>query len=238
MLMSKAKAQAKGIKPLATIRSIGFAGVDPTIMGQGPVPASLKALDKMLGMAPGDIDYWEINEAFAIVALNCIKQLGLDPERVNVMGGGLAIGHPSGGHGQPSHRHLGPHSGGQRTPAGAAPTPAWAAARAWPPSSSAKPRRPERETLARPVFFCAWGGLFRALSYLPYFMKWSIIINVGTEKAYASVVMGVILAVMTEQNSYKGAVFAGGGSRCFWQAGFWRSAAPRLWAWPPRRWPR
>ena len=95
ILMSKEKAKAKGIKPLATIRSIGFAGVDPTIMGQGPVPASLKALEK-LGMSPGEIDYWEINEAFAIVALNCIKQLGLDPERVNVMGGGLAIGHPLG----------------------------------------------------------------------------------------------------------------------------------------------
>ncbi|MCF8046223.1 MAG: acetyl-CoA C-acyltransferase, partial [Desulfarculaceae bacterium] len=84
ILMSKQKAQAKGIKPLATIRSIGFAGVDPTIMGQGPVPASLKALEN-LGMKPSDIDYWEINEAFAIVALNCIKELGLDPERVNVM---------------------------------------------------------------------------------------------------------------------------------------------------------
>ena len=95
ILMSKEKAQTKGIKPLATIRSIGFAGVDPTIMGQGPVPASRKALEK-LGLTPGDIDFWEINEAFAIVALNCIKQLGLDPERVNVMGGGLAIGHPLG----------------------------------------------------------------------------------------------------------------------------------------------
>ncbi|MCB2227795.1 MAG: acetyl-CoA C-acetyltransferase [Desulfarculaceae bacterium] len=95
ILMSKEKAKAKGIKPLATIRSIGFAGVDPTIMGHGPVPASLKALDK-LGMSPGDIDFWEINEAFAIVALNCIKELGLDPDKVNVMGGGLAIGHPLG----------------------------------------------------------------------------------------------------------------------------------------------
>ncbi|MCF8046668.1 MAG: acetyl-CoA C-acyltransferase, partial [Desulfarculaceae bacterium] len=57
--------------------------------------ASLKALEN-LGMKPSDIDYWEINEAFAIVALNCIKELGLDPERVNVMGGGLAIGHPLG----------------------------------------------------------------------------------------------------------------------------------------------
>ena len=95
ILMSKEKARSKGLKPMATIRSIGFAGVDPTIMGAGPVPASRKALEKA-GMAVKDIDYWEINEAFCIVALNCIKELGLDPERVNVMGGGTAIGHPLG----------------------------------------------------------------------------------------------------------------------------------------------
>ncbi|MCB2227583.1 MAG: acetyl-CoA C-acetyltransferase [Desulfarculaceae bacterium] len=95
ILMSKEKAKAKGIKPLATIRSIGFAGIDPTIMGQGPVPASQKALGN-IGLKASDIDFWEINEAFAIVALNCIKELGLDPEKVNVMGGGLAIGHPLG----------------------------------------------------------------------------------------------------------------------------------------------
>lgn len=95
MLMSKEKAKAKGIKPLATIRSIGFAGVDPTIMGAGPVPASQKAL-KHAGLEASDIDFWEINEAFAIVALNCIAELNLDPEKVNVMGGGLAIGHALG----------------------------------------------------------------------------------------------------------------------------------------------
>ena len=95
ILMSKETAKKKGIQPLATIRSIGFAGVDPTIMGAGPVPASKKALEKA-GLKAGDIDYWEINEAFCIVALNCIKELGLDPERVNVMGGGTAIGHPLG----------------------------------------------------------------------------------------------------------------------------------------------
>ncbi len=95
ILMSKEKARAKGLKPLATIRSIGFAGVDPTIMGVGPVPASRRALEAA-GMAVKDIDYWEINEAFAIVALNCIKELGIDPDRVNVMGGGTAIGHPLG----------------------------------------------------------------------------------------------------------------------------------------------
>jgi len=95
ILMSKETAKKKGIKPMATIRSIGFAGVDPTIMGVGPVPASRKALEKA-GLQVKDIDYWEINEAFAIVAMNCIKELGIDPDRVNVMGGGTAIGHPLG----------------------------------------------------------------------------------------------------------------------------------------------
>ena len=95
LLMSKETARKKGIKPLATIRSIGFAGVDPTIMGQGPVPASKKALEKA-GLKASDIDFWEINEAFCIVALNCMKELGIDPQKVNVMGGGTAIGHPLG----------------------------------------------------------------------------------------------------------------------------------------------
>lgn len=98
VLMEKQKALARGIRPLATIRSIGFAGVDPTIMGVGPVPASKKAL-KAAGLSVSDIDYWEINEAFCVVALNCIKELGIDPERVNVMGGGTAIGHPLGASG-------------------------------------------------------------------------------------------------------------------------------------------
>jgi acetyl-CoA acyltransferase len=95
VLMSKETAKKKGIKPLATIRSIGFAGVDPTIMGAGPVPASKMAVEKA-GIKPSDVDFWEINEAFSIVALNCIKELGLDPEKVNVMGGGVAIGHALG----------------------------------------------------------------------------------------------------------------------------------------------
>ena len=95
ILMSRQKAEEMGIKPMAAIRAIGFAGVHPTIMGAGPVPASLKAL-AMLGMQADEIDYWEINEAFAIVALNCIAELGLNPDSVNVMGGGLAIGHALG----------------------------------------------------------------------------------------------------------------------------------------------
>jgi len=95
VLMSKETARKKGIKPLATIRAIGFAGVDPTIMGVGPVPASRKAL-KMAGLEVKDIDYWEINEAFCVVAQNCIAELGIDPEKVNIKGGGVAIGHPLG----------------------------------------------------------------------------------------------------------------------------------------------
>lgn len=95
ILMSAEKAREKGLKPLARIRSLGFAGVDPTVMGAGPVPASRKAL-AAAGLEAKDIDFWEINEAFAIVVLNCIRELGIDPERVNVMGGGLAIGHPLG----------------------------------------------------------------------------------------------------------------------------------------------
>ncbi len=95
ILMSKETAKKRGIRPLATIRSIGFAGVDPTIMGAGPVPASRKALEKA-GLQAGDIDFWEINEAFSVVALNCIKELGIDPDKVNAMGGGIAIGHALG----------------------------------------------------------------------------------------------------------------------------------------------
>ena len=95
ILMTKEKAREKKIKPLATIRAIGFAGVDPTIMGVGPIPATKRALASA-GLEAKDIDYWEINEAFTIVALNCIKELGLDPNRVNVRGGGTAIGHALG----------------------------------------------------------------------------------------------------------------------------------------------
>lgn len=95
LLMSKEKAREKGIRPLATIRSIGIAGVDPTIMGVGPVPATKKAL-KSAGLNVNDIDYWEINEAFTIVVLNCIQELGIDADRVNVKGGGTALGHALG----------------------------------------------------------------------------------------------------------------------------------------------
>ncbi len=95
VLMSKDEALRRGLSPLADIRSIGFAGVDPTLMGAGPVPACRKALEK-IGLEAGEVDFWEINEAFTVVPLYCIKEMGLDPERVNVMGGAAAIGHPLG----------------------------------------------------------------------------------------------------------------------------------------------
>jgi len=95
VLMSKDKAKEYDIEPMARIVSLGWAGVDPSVMGRGPVPASKKAL-KHAGLDVKDIDYWEINEAFSIVTVNAIKELGIDPDRVNVKGGAIAIGHPLG----------------------------------------------------------------------------------------------------------------------------------------------
>jgi acetyl-CoA C-acetyltransferase len=95
VLMNAQEAQKRGINPLAKVVSIGFAGVDPTVMGRGPVPASKMAL-KHAGLTADDIDYWEINEAFCIVAMNCMDKLGIPEEKVNVKGGSTAIGHPLG----------------------------------------------------------------------------------------------------------------------------------------------
>ena len=99
MLMSRKKAEEYGLKPLASIVSLGWGGVNPGVMGRGPVPASRMALQKA-GLKVEDIDYWEINEAFAIVTLNAIYELGIpDKNRVNVKGGAIAIGHPLGASG-------------------------------------------------------------------------------------------------------------------------------------------
>ena len=95
ILMSREKAVEYNLKPLAQVVSLGWAGVDPSMMGLGPVPASRKAL-KHAGLEVKDIDFWEINEAFSIVTLNAIKELGIEPEKVNVNGGAVAIGHPLG----------------------------------------------------------------------------------------------------------------------------------------------
>jgi len=95
IMMSKEKAREYGLKPMATIVSMGWAGVDPTLMGLGPIPASRKALEHA-GLEVKDIDFWEINEAFAIVTINAIKEMGIDPDKVNVKGGAVALGHPLG----------------------------------------------------------------------------------------------------------------------------------------------
>lgn len=84
-----------GIKPLARIVSMAVAGVDPAIMGIGPVPAAQKAL-KRAGLTVNDLGLVELNEAFASQSLACIRDLGLDPEKVNVNGGAIALGHPLG----------------------------------------------------------------------------------------------------------------------------------------------
>ena len=95
LLMSQKLAVKKGLKPLARIKSIGFAGVDPVMMGEAPVPAALRALEKMR-LTPEDIDYWEINEAFSAVVLNMIREFEINPDRVNIKGGAIAIGHAMG----------------------------------------------------------------------------------------------------------------------------------------------
>ena len=98
VVMSKEKAEELGINPLCTIKSYASAGVDPSIMGVGPVPASRKALDKA-GLTIEDIDLVEANEAFAAQSLAVRKDLNLDPEKTNVNGGAIAIGHPIGASG-------------------------------------------------------------------------------------------------------------------------------------------
>ncbi|MFX1357692.1 MAG: acetyl-CoA C-acyltransferase [Promethearchaeota archaeon] len=95
VLMEAEEAEKRGIQPMARIVSLGWAGVDPTVMGRGPVPASQMAL-KHAGLTADDIDYWEINEAFCVVALNCMRALKIPEEKVNIMGGSTAIGHPLG----------------------------------------------------------------------------------------------------------------------------------------------
>ncbi|TDQ56815.1 acetyl-CoA acetyltransferase [Mesocricetibacter intestinalis] len=98
VLMSKAKARALNLTPLATIRSWASAGVAPEIMGFGPVPATRKALHKA-GISVSELDLIEANEAFAAQALSVVRTLGLDPEKTNVNGGAIALGHPIGASG-------------------------------------------------------------------------------------------------------------------------------------------
>jgi acetyl-CoA C-acetyltransferase len=98
VLMSADEAQRRRVKPLARIVSWATAGVDPAIMGTGPIPASRKALERA-GWKVGDLDLIEANEAFAAQACAVNKDLGFDPEKVNVNGGAIALGHPIGASG-------------------------------------------------------------------------------------------------------------------------------------------
>ena len=98
MLMSKEEADKRGLKPLATIKSWAHAGVQPDIMGTGPIPATRKALEKA-GWTHEDLDLIESNEAFAAQALAVNKEIGWDVNKVNVNGGAIAIGHPIGASG-------------------------------------------------------------------------------------------------------------------------------------------
>ena len=98
LIMSEEKAAELGLRPLARITATAIAGVDPCVMGTGPVPATQKALQRA-NLSLKDIDLIELNEAFAAQALACVELLGMDIDRVNVAGGAIAIGHPLGASG-------------------------------------------------------------------------------------------------------------------------------------------
>jgi acetyl-CoA acetyltransferase family protein len=95
VMASEKGAEAVGKQPLARVVATGAAGVDPAFMGIGPIPATRKALDRG-GLTIDDIDLVEINEAFAAQVLPCMRELGIPHEKLNVNGGGIAIGHPLG----------------------------------------------------------------------------------------------------------------------------------------------
>lgn len=95
ILMSADKAKKLGLKPLARVVASASAAVEPRIMGMGPVPATLKAM-KYAGMTLNDIEYWELNEAFAAQALACMQELNIPLERCNAAGSGISLGHPVG----------------------------------------------------------------------------------------------------------------------------------------------
>jgi acetyl-CoA acetyltransferase family protein len=98
VVTSEARARELGLKPMARMVSSAVAGVDPATMGLGPIPATRKALQRA-GLTVEDLDLVELNEAFAAQAIPCMRELGLDPEKVNVNGGAVAIGHPLGASG-------------------------------------------------------------------------------------------------------------------------------------------
>ena len=98
LVVEAGRARELGLKPMARVIATAVAGVDPAIMGVGPVPATRKALARA-GLTVGDLDLIELNEAFASQSLVCMDELGLDPEKVNVNGGAISLGHPLGASG-------------------------------------------------------------------------------------------------------------------------------------------
>ncbi|MGZ6266052.1 MAG: thiolase family protein [Candidatus Limnocylindrales bacterium] len=98
LIVEAGRARSLGLAPMARIVATAVAGVDPAVMGLGPIPATRKALDRA-GLTVADLDLVELNEAFASQSVACIRELGLDPERVNVDGGAIALGHPLGASG-------------------------------------------------------------------------------------------------------------------------------------------
>jgi acetyl-CoA C-acetyltransferase len=98
LVMTAERAAQLGLKPMATIRAFASSGVDPAIMGMGPVPSSRRALEKA-GWKPSDLDLMEINEAFAAQACAVNKEMGWDTKKINVNGGAIALGHPIGASG-------------------------------------------------------------------------------------------------------------------------------------------
>jgi acetyl-CoA acetyltransferase family protein len=98
LVVSEDVLKAEGLEPLARVVAFATAGVEPNLMGEGPIPAGKKALARA-GWKPADLELVELNEAFASQSLACIRGLELDPERVNIAGGAIALGHPIGSSG-------------------------------------------------------------------------------------------------------------------------------------------
>jgi 3-oxoadipyl-CoA thiolase len=98
LVVEAERARAMGLRPMARVVATAVAGVDPAVMGLGPIPATRKALERA-GLTVADLDLVELNEAFASQSVACVRELGLDPDRVNVDGGAIALGHPLGASG-------------------------------------------------------------------------------------------------------------------------------------------
>ena len=98
LVVEARRARALGLRPMARVVATAVAGVDPAVMGLGPIPATRKALDRA-GLGVADLDLVELNEAFASQAIACVRELGIDPAKVNVDGGAIALGHPLGASG-------------------------------------------------------------------------------------------------------------------------------------------